>query len=168
MTSLSAAILAARYIPKMPKAIPPPPVAELPQELPECNTVAQSNTEASTEDSPRYGCRAQDGDENLTNSIPCVPMVSKVVATVAAYYGTTALDLVSWRKTADVVRMRHVAMYLARHLTTKSYPAIGKVMSDRDHTTIMHGVQKITRLMLTDLELAFDVAMLTEELQRGG
>jgi len=65
-------------------------------------------------------------------------------------------------------RSRHasaVAMYLCKELTLRSLPDVGRQFSDRDHTTVLYAVQKITRLLVWDRELADTVAHIRNELE---
>src|SRR5207249_11514021 len=64
-----------------------------------------------------------------------------------------------------VARPRQVAMYLAKQLTTRSLPEIGRKFGGRDHTTVMHAVRKIEELTRTDPSLAEDVELLRRMLQ---
>lgn len=73
--------------------------------------------------------------------------IREIQRIVALQYGVTVNDIVSARRTADVVRARQVAMYLARHMTPISLPEIGRRFGDRDHTTALFAVRKITRLL---------------------
>lgn len=57
--------------------------------------------------------------------------------------GLSKLDLTSQRRLHRVVRWRHIFMWLARHLTARSLPDIGRVLGGRDHTTILHGIRRI-------------------------
>lgn len=66
-------------------------------------------------------------------------------------------QLISHRRRADLVRARQIAMYLARELTSKSFPEIGNVIGGRDHTTILHGCKVIEARMGGDLVLVADV-----------
>jgi chromosomal replication initiator protein len=86
------------------------------------------------------------------------PLVESIIAIVAKHYNVTRLDMKSARRTANVVRPRHVAMYFARNLTLKSLPHIGRCFGGRDHTTVLHAVRKIDGLIRTDAGLAHDVA----------
>ena len=56
-------------------------------------------------------------------------------------------------------------MYLAKHLTMRSLPDIGRRFGGRDHTTIMHGVKRIDELIATDSQLADDIQLLRRLLQ---
>jgi len=77
--------------------------------------------------------------------------VSMIIACVANYYGVSEIDIVSARRTANVIRPRHVAMYLARRLTGKSYAQIGRAFGDRDHATVIHAVNRVTGEMAGDM-----------------
>ena len=72
---------------------------------------------------------------------------------VARQYNVSRADLLSSRRTANVVRPRQVAMYLAKTLTLRSLPEIGRRFGGRDHTTVLHAVRKIAgeRQQLTEL-----------------
>ena len=80
--------------------------------------------------------------------------VRKIQNVVAANYCVTRLDLVAARRTKEVVIPRQVAAYLAKVLTTYSLPEIGRRFGGRDHTTILHAVRKIERLIEIDPVLA--------------
>jgi chromosomal replication initiator protein len=64
-----------------------------------------------------------------------------------------------------VARPRQVAMYLAKQLTSRSLPEIGRKFGGRDHTTVMHAVKKIEELVVIDRALAEDVELLRRMLQ---
>jgi chromosomal replication initiator protein len=71
----------------------------------------------------------------------------------------------SSRRTANVVRPRQVAMYLAKQLTLRSLPEIGRRFGGRDHTTVLHAVRKIENLVHTDTSLAEEIEILKRQLQ---
>lgn len=81
---------------------------------------------------------------------PARPSVRDIQKAVVAHYPVGRTDLISARRTADVVRPRQVAMYLAKKLTLRSLPEIGRAFGGRDHTTVLHAVRKIGALMETD------------------
>ncbi len=85
------------------------------------------------------------------------PRVEDIIRIVARYYNVARDEILSARRTASIVRPRQVAMYLARFLTLKSLPEIGRHIGDRDHTTILSGVNKIARLRKTDPGLSEDI-----------
>lgn len=92
-------------------------------------------------------------------------MLRQIVRTVAEFYGVSVLDLVSGRRDAKVMRPRQVTYYLCKTLTTRSFPAIGRAIGRRDHTTPMSGVKKMERLIPIDLELADEVEHLKDVLR---
>ena len=75
------------------------------------------------------------------------------------------MDMRSARRTANIVRPRQVAMYLAKTLTLRSLPEIGRRFGGRDHTTVLHAVRKITALVAKDVALCNEVEMLKHQLQ---
>jgi chromosomal replication initiator protein len=84
---------------------------------------------------------------------------------VARQYNVSRADLLSSRRTANVVRPRQVAMYLAKTLTLRSLPEIGRRFGGRDHTTVLHAVRKIENLVNTDNALAEEIELLKRQLQ---
>lgn len=82
------------------------------------------------------------------------PRVEEILRAVAVEFEVSKLDLISSRRTKDIVTARQVAAYLAKKLTGKSLPEIGRRIGGRDHTTILYSVAKVERLILTDIELA--------------
>ncbi len=84
--------------------------------------------------------------------------VGTIIQAVCNYYGIRRNEVMSGRKTATVVRYRHIAMYLSRKFTRLSLPQIGNAMGGFDHTTILHGIRKMEGLLKTDNRLALDIA----------
>jgi chromosomal replication initiator protein len=74
---------------------------------------------------------------------------------VASRMGATMLDLVSARQAS--ARPRQVAMWLCRHATPASFPAIGRAFGNRDHTTVMQAVRRVDALMAADAGFAATV-----------
>ena len=74
-------------------------------------------------------------------------------------------DILSSRRTAVVVKPRQVAMYLAKTLTMRSLPEIGRRFGGRDHTTVLHAVRKIEGLSQTDGALREEIELLKRMLQ---
>ncbi len=95
------------------------------------------------------------------------PSVDKIQRVVARHYGVTRTDILSQRRTAAVVRPRQVAMYLAKTMTLRSLPEIGRLFGGRDHTTVLHAVRKIDALVKIDLVLADVIAAIRAELAEG-
>ncbi|HXX51106.1 MAG TPA: chromosomal replication initiator protein DnaA [Xanthobacteraceae bacterium] len=84
---------------------------------------------------------------------------------VARQYNVSRADLLSSRRTANVVRPRQVAMYLAKVLTLRSLPEIGRRFGGRDHTTVLHAVRKIESLAGNDSAFAEEIEALKRQLQ---
>jgi chromosomal replication initiator protein len=83
--------------------------------------------------------------------------IEQIIAAVAAFYAFDEEDLLGSRRTKDVALARQVAMYLAREETKASLPQIGAALGNRDHTTIMHGYDKIALQIEQDDQLRRDV-----------
>lgn len=92
--------------------------------------------------------------------------VETIVNAAAQEFGVTVLDIKSSRHHASLVQARHVAMYLARHLTPRSLPEIGRFLGGRDHTTVMYGVRRTEERMGATPELAARVATLRDRIER--
>jgi len=84
---------------------------------------------------------------------------------VANHYNVSRADILSSRRTATVVRPRQIAMYLAKSLTLRSLPEIGRRFGGRDHTTVLHAVRKIEGMVGKDTELAGEIDHLKRMLQ---
>ncbi|QGM96038.1 chromosomal replication initiator protein DnaA [Methylocystis parvus] len=79
---------------------------------------------------------------------------------VASHYNISRADILSSRRTANVVRPRQIAMYLSKQLTLRSLPEIGRRFGGRDHTTVLHAVRKIEELVAKDKGLAEVIELL--------
>lgn len=91
--------------------------------------------------------------------------IEEIQRIVARRYNVSRGDLLSSRRTANVVRPRQIAMYLAKTLTLRSLPEIGRRFGGRDHTTVLHAVRKIEGLVGNDLALAEEIEAIKRELQ---
>ena len=87
--------------------------------------------------------------------------IDEIQRKVADYYALKMTDLLSARRAREVARPRQVAMYLAKKLTPRSLPEIGRRFGGRDHTTVMHAVKRIEELRAADSEINNDVVHLT-------
>ncbi|PCJ40104.1 MAG: chromosomal replication initiator protein DnaA [Alphaproteobacteria bacterium] len=83
--------------------------------------------------------------------------IDEIQRRVADYFNIRLSDLLSARRARQVARPRQVAMYLAKQLTAKSLPHIGRQFGGRDHTTVMHAVKRIDELRLADSDLEEDI-----------
>jgi chromosomal replication initiator protein len=86
--------------------------------------------------------------------------IDEIQRKVAEHFNIRVADMSSARRSRSVARPRQVAMYLAKHLTTRSLPEIGRKFGNRDHTTIIHGVARVTELIQQDHAFADDVELL--------
>ena len=84
---------------------------------------------------------------------------------VANHYNVSRADILSSRRTAVVVKPRQVAMFLAKTLTLRSLPEIGRRFGGRDHTTVLHAVRKIEALSASDGTLREELDLLKRMLQ---
>ncbi len=91
--------------------------------------------------------------------------IDEILRKVADHYNLRMSDLLSARRARAVARPRQVAMYLAKMLTTRSLPDIGRRFGGRDHTTVLHAVRKIEELRQTDSQIAEDVELLRRMLE---
>jgi len=91
--------------------------------------------------------------------------IEEIQKAVVEYYGLRMADMTSARRQRQVARPRQVAMYLAKMLTPRSLPEIGRRFGGRDHTTVMHAVRQIERLQAEDRQLAEDVEAIKRRLQ---
>jgi chromosomal replication initiator protein len=91
--------------------------------------------------------------------------IEDIQRVVARQYNVSRSDLLSSRRTANVVRPRQIAMYLAKTLTLRSLPEIGRRFGGRDHTTVLHAVRKIENLVGNDNGLADEIEILKRLLQ---
>ena len=92
------------------------------------------------------------------------PSAEKVLETVAAYYNVEVAAMISIGKARQIVRPRQIAMFLLREMTDKSYPEIGKLVGNRDHSTVMHAYRKISRDQNDNGALKADLQKLKETL----
>jgi chromosomal replication initiation ATPase DnaA len=90
--------------------------------------------------------------------------VGHIQEVVARHFNVKLSDMCSARRTANVVEPRQVAMYLAKVMTPRSMPDIGRRFGDRDHTTVLHAVRKITARMAVDDDYRAKVETLRAEI----
>jgi chromosomal replication initiator protein len=90
-----------------------------------------------------------------------------ILDTTAASYGFSVEALIGPSRTRPLVTARQVAMYLTRELTDYSYPAIGRVFGKRDHTTVIHAVEKITGQMQERRQIYEQVTELIQKIRAG-
>jgi chromosomal replication initiator protein len=91
--------------------------------------------------------------------------IQEIQKRVADHYNIRVAEMSSARRARNIARPRQVAMYLAKQLTSKSLPDIGRHFGDRDHTTVMHAVSRVSELMGQDAAFAEDVELLRRMLE---
>ncbi len=95
---------------------------------------------------------------------PKGPSVKVIKLCVARHFNLSVQDLESPRRLAKIVVPRQIAFYLARRLTTRSFPDIGRRFGGKDHSTIHHACKMVERRMETDKQLAKTVRLLEAQL----
>jgi chromosomal replication initiator protein len=91
--------------------------------------------------------------------------IDEIQKRVAEHYHMRLTDMTSARRARSVARPRQVAMYLAKQLTSRSLPEIGRMFGNRDHTTVIHAVARVTELMQREQDFADDVELLRRMLE---
>ncbi len=91
--------------------------------------------------------------------------IEEIQKRVAEHFNIKLAEMSSARRSRQVARPRQVAMYLAKQLTSRSLPEIGRKFGGRDHTTVMHAVKKVEELKEGDHNFAEDVELLRRMLQ---
>ena len=90
-----------------------------------------------------------------------------IIRTTAVAYGFSVEDVLSSSRRQPLVLCRQISMYLCRELTDLSLPKIGEQFN-RDHTTVLHSVEKVKRILRSDRAVFDRVNQLTQELRKGG
>lgn len=91
--------------------------------------------------------------------------IDEIQKAVSSHFDVKQLDLVSQRRAVAIARPRQIAMYLAKRLTTRSLPEIGRKFGNRDHSTVIHAVRRIEELRGTDSEIDTAVRSLMRQLE---
>ena len=97
-------------------------------------------------------------------NIPVDILIDKIISTVARFYGVNPADLKSSKRTDNVANARHVAIYITRCLTDKSYNEIGSIFS-RDHSTVISSCDKVETNIKTKTNYGNDVNNLIKEIK---
>jgi chromosomal replication initiator protein len=101
----------------------------------------------------------------IRNGEPKRVRVEDIQRVVSRHYNVPRSDLLSNRRTRIIVKPRQVAMYLAKMMTPRSLPEIGRRFGGRDHTTVLHAVRKIEGQMGSDTKLAQEMELLKRLIQ---
>ena len=86
--------------------------------------------------------------------------VDKIQNVVSNYFNIALSEMLSQRRSRPLARPRQIAMYLAKKMTTRSLPEIGRRFANRDHTTVIHAVKTITRLSEQDEEMKKNISQI--------
>jgi chromosomal replication initiator protein len=89
---------------------------------------------------------------------------SQVIETVAKFYNISVAEMVSPARNKELVQPRQVAMYLIRQETDASLPEIGNLLGGRDHTTVLHGIERIKDRLESEEQLRREVMSVREQL----
>lgn len=91
--------------------------------------------------------------------------VEEIQRKVSDHYNIRLSDMIGPKRLRSYARPRQVAMYLCKHMTSRSLPEIGRRFGGRDHTTVMHGVKRIEELKASDGQIAEDLELLRRSLE---
>ncbi|WP_108814015.1 chromosomal replication initiator protein DnaA [Loktanella sp. Alg231-35] len=91
--------------------------------------------------------------------------VEEIQRKVSDHYNIRLSDMIGPKRVRNYARPRQIAMYLAKQMTSRSLPEIGRRFGGRDHTTVMHGVKRIEELKALDSQIADDLELLRRALQ---
>jgi len=108
---------------------------------------------------------AQDCLSDLLRSSDRRVTVEEIQRKVSEHFNMRLSDMLGPKRARNIARPRQIAMYLAKELTSRSLPEIGRRFGGRDHTTILYGVRKVEEMRGTDSQLAEDVELLRRLLQ---
>ncbi len=108
---------------------------------------------------------AQDCLADILRSSERKVTVEEIQRKVAEHYNIRLSDMIGPKRLRTIARPRQIAMYLAKQMTTRSLPEIGRRFGGRDHTTILHGVRKVEELRASDSQLAEDLDLLKRLLE---
>jgi chromosomal replication initiator protein len=91
--------------------------------------------------------------------------VADIQRRVCEFYGVKVSEVLSAKRTQNLTKPRHVAMYLSKILTSKSLPDIGKKFGGKDHTSVIHSIRKIETMIQDDPDFARDIENLRKTLE---
>jgi chromosomal replication initiator protein len=91
--------------------------------------------------------------------------IDEIQRAVSSHFEVKQIDLISERRAVAIARPRQIAMYLAKRLTTRSLPEIGRKFGNRDHSTVIHAVRRIEELRGKDVEIDGAVRALMRSLE---
>lgn len=92
------------------------------------------------------------------------PTIKSIQETTAAHFGVPMLFMATPRRAREAYLPRAAAIYLCKQFTPKSYPVLGRHFGGRDHTTIMHSVRAIEKMIALNHPIAKDIEALSEKI----
>lgn len=98
----------------------------------------------------KLGLLVDGGSMPEARAIYNTPRIAEIQEKVADSFQIPLCEMTSARRARDVARPRQVAMYLSKQLTPKSLPEIGRMFGNRDHTTVIHAVKQVEKLLRLD------------------
>lgn len=101
---------------------------------------------------------------NIVKSKKKAVTFTKIAESVANFYGITVEDLLKQSRRKEYVKPRQAAMYIARKELNSSFPAIGDFFGGRDHTTVMHGVEKIETAVSSGDNIKQEIDLILEKI----
>ena len=101
----------------------------------------------------------------ISSSKPKQVTVDLIKSSVAQYYNVKIEDFESKRRTRSISHPRQIAMYLSREMTDLSLPKIGEEFGGRDHTTVIHAYDKISKDILESSELKNKIEKIKKDIQ---
>lgn len=96
----------------------------------------------------------------MSSSEPKRIKIDDILRMITKHFGVSRSDILSSRRNRSIVRPRQVGMYLAKNLTSRSLPEIGRRFGNRDHTTVLHAIRKIEQLMAEAMSFKEEVELL--------
>ena len=104
----------------------------------------------------------------LSDNVTVPVLIDRVLSEVSSYFGLTAEDLCSKKRTAEIAMARQIAMYAIREMAAVSLTQIGDVFGGRDHTTVMHSIHKVEDELKVNPHLKSDVAEIMANIKAAG
>jgi len=125
-------------------------------------TIILPNHEFSLSDLEQLLAKRSESSSNFNEKTISSP--ENILQATARVYGILPSDLLGSKRSKDVAESRQLAMWLLKSNLSFSYPSIGKILGNRDHSTVMHGVQKISKQLETDAKLQDKVKLIRQAL----
>lgn len=111
---------------------------------------------------------AENGGQLPSEQIKCGPMIADIQRATCEHFGISNVDLISRRRTLEVVIPRQIAVYLSKKHTLQSLPQISQKFGGRDHTTALYSIRKIEYLEQRDEKISSAIAAIESALGIGG